>query len=65
MKDRCDKLDWPLLMEYDFRHDQNNPPLPIELKPEAKIRDYQECAIVTVIVSVVVTVMNCDSDVAL
>ena len=42
VKERCAELEWPLLEEYDFRHDLKNLPLPIELRPEAKIRDYQE-----------------------
>jgi DNA excision repair protein ERCC-3 len=42
VKARCNELDWPLLEEYDFRNDHASHELPIELKPETKIRDYQE-----------------------
>lgn len=42
VKARCNELDWPLLEEYDFRNDQESHKLPIELRPETKIRDYQE-----------------------
>ncbi|KAL8901774.1 MAG: hypothetical protein Q9207_005032 [Kuettlingeria erythrocarpa] len=35
-------LGYPVLEEYDFRNDQKNPNLDIDLKPIAKIRDYQE-----------------------
>ena len=42
VKERCHALDWPMLEEYDFKHDTTNPELPMELKPDAKIRDYQE-----------------------
>ena len=45
VKERCRELRWPLLEEYDFRNDTANPELPIELKPESKIRDYQEQAL--------------------
>ena len=42
VKARCNELDWPLLEEYDFRNDHASHELPIELRPETKIRDYQE-----------------------
>ena len=42
VKERCNELDWPLLEEYDFRNDHASHELPIELRPETKIRDYQE-----------------------
>jgi superfamily II DNA or RNA helicase len=45
VKARCREMRWPLLEEYDFRHDAANPDLPIELKPDSAIRDYQEQAL--------------------
>ncbi|KAL8656343.1 MAG: hypothetical protein Q9210_000333 [Variospora velana] len=39
---RCWALGYPVLQEYDFRNDESNPMLDIDLKPIAKIRDYQE-----------------------
>ncbi|RDL40925.1 p-loop containing nucleoside triphosphate hydrolase [Venustampulla echinocandica] len=39
---RCLELGLPVLEEYDFRNDQANPTLDIDLKPEAQIRHYQE-----------------------
>ena len=45
VKARCRQIRWPLLEEYDFRNDTENPELPIELKPDSKIRDYQEQAL--------------------
>lgn len=35
-------LDYPLLEEYDFRHDTMNEDLPISLRPLALLRPYQE-----------------------
>ncbi|CAM9204005.1 unnamed protein product, partial [Choristocarpus tenellus] len=35
-------MDFPLMEEYDFRHDTINPSLKIDLKPNTKIRAYQE-----------------------
>ncbi|KAG5180679.1 P-loop containing nucleoside triphosphate hydrolase protein [Tribonema minus] len=35
-------MDYPLMEEYDFRHDVTNPNLPMQLKPNTKIRQYQE-----------------------
>mmetsp|Transcript_15981 Transcript_15981/g.20475 ORF Transcript_15981/g.20475 Transcript_15981/m.20475 type:complete len:787 (+) Transcript_15981:176-2536(+) len=35
-------MDYPLMEEYDFRHDNHNPSLKIDLKPTTKIRIYQE-----------------------
>jgi DNA excision repair protein ERCC-3 len=45
VRERCKELKWPLLEEYDFRNDHSNPALPIELRPETKIRDYQQRAL--------------------
>lgn len=42
VKKRCVELDFPMLEEYDFRNDIENPDLPIDLKPTAKVRPYQE-----------------------
>ena len=44
VKDRCSalKLNYPLLEEYNFREDEDNPDLGIELKPHAQPRPYQE-----------------------
>ncbi|KAI4242895.1 MAG: hypothetical protein L6R40_003768 [Gallowayella cf. fulva] len=39
---RCLELNYPVLEEYDFKNDETNPPLNIDLKSIAKIRDYQE-----------------------
>jgi DNA excision repair protein ERCC-3 len=39
---RCLELGFPLLEEYDFRKDDVNPNLDIDLKPSAQIRSYQE-----------------------
>jgi len=35
-------LDYPLMEEYDFRNDKVNPDLPMDLKPQTRIRRYQE-----------------------
>ncbi len=39
---RCLELGYPVLEEYDFRNDEANPTLDIDLKPSAQIRSYQE-----------------------
>jgi DNA excision repair protein ERCC-3 len=39
---RCLELGLPILEEYDFRNDDVNANLEIDLKPSAQIRDYQE-----------------------
>ena len=39
---RCLHLKYPVLEEYDFRNDEANASLDIDLKPSAQIRDYQE-----------------------
>lgn len=39
---RCLELGLPVLEEYDFRNDQVNANLEIDLKPSAQIRSYQE-----------------------
>lgn len=39
---RCLELGLPVLEEYDFRNDDANATLDIDLKPAAQIRDYQE-----------------------
>ena len=41
MKQRC-LLTYPMLEEYDFRNDTVNADLNIELKPNIKLRPYQE-----------------------
>lgn len=41
-KKRCQEIDYPVLEEYDFRNDQRNPDLDIDLKPSTQIRPYQE-----------------------
>ena len=41
LQQRTMAMDYPLLAEYDFRNDHENPELPIALYPETKIRDYQ------------------------
>lgn len=42
VKKRCQEIDYPVLEEYDFRNDQRNPDLEIDLKPSTQIRPYQE-----------------------
>lgn len=42
VKQRCSRLEYPLLEEYDFRNDPRNPPLNIDLKPTTSLRPYQE-----------------------
>ncbi|RKO83920.1 helicase conserved C-terminal domain-containing protein, partial [Blyttiomyces helicus] len=42
VKRRCIEVDYPLMEEYDFRHDAVNPNLDIDLSPKTVIRDYQE-----------------------
>jgi len=42
VKKRCIELDYPVLEEYDFRNDNLNPNLDMDLKPSTLIRPYQE-----------------------
>ncbi|GAA6004367.1 hypothetical protein JCM10207_000688 [Rhodosporidiobolus poonsookiae] len=42
VKRRCLDLDYRMMEEYDFRHDEVNPTLEIDLKPSAALRPYQE-----------------------
>ena len=42
LQKRCVELDYPLLAEYDFRNDTQNPNLGIDLKPSTTLRPYQE-----------------------
>ncbi|EGV65247.1 DNA repair helicase RAD25 [Yamadazyma tenuis] len=42
IKKRCQEIEYPVLEEYDFRNDQRNPDLEIDLKPSTQIRPYQE-----------------------
>jgi len=44
VKQRClpDGLNYPMLEEYDFRNDSVNADLNVELKPNTKLRPYQE-----------------------
>ncbi|EEQ29048.1 DNA repair helicase RAD25 [Microsporum canis CBS 113480] len=42
VKARCQTMGCPALEEYDFRNDDINPTLDIDLKPIAQIRSYQE-----------------------
>ncbi|OJJ83173.1 TFIIH/NER complex ATPase/helicase subunit SSL2 [Aspergillus glaucus CBS 516.65] len=42
VKARCQAMGCPALEEYDFRNDEINPNLDIDLKPNARIRNYQE-----------------------
>lgn len=42
VKKRCQEIDYPVLEEYDFRNDDRNPDLDIDLKPSTQIRPYQE-----------------------
>lgn len=39
---RCLEIEYPVLEEYDFTNDANNPNLEIDLKPSTTIRSYQE-----------------------
>ena len=45
VKERCNEIDWPLLEEYDFRNDADASALPVELRPETRVRDYQQAAL--------------------
>ncbi|EGF80636.1 hypothetical protein BATDEDRAFT_33160 [Batrachochytrium dendrobatidis JAM81] len=42
VKKKCTELDYPLMEEYDFRKDDINEDLDIDLSPKTTIRDYQE-----------------------
>ncbi|KAL9060920.1 MAG: hypothetical protein Q9162_000364 [Coniocarpon cinnabarinum] len=42
VKERCLQIDLPVTEEYDFRNDARNANLDIDLRPVARIRDYQE-----------------------
>mmetsp|Transcript_15896 Transcript_15896/g.18475 ORF Transcript_15896/g.18475 Transcript_15896/m.18475 type:complete len:814 (+) Transcript_15896:287-2728(+) len=42
VKKQAIDLDYPLMEEYDFRNDKLNPNVPMDLKPHARIRRYQE-----------------------
>lgn len=42
VKKAATDMDYPLMEEYDFRHDTINPTLKIDLKPNTRIRNYQE-----------------------
>jgi len=42
VKKQAIELDYPLMEEYDFRNDTVNPNVPMDLKPHARIRRYQE-----------------------
>lgn len=42
VKKQAIDLDYPLMEEYDFRNDTVNPNVPMDLKPHARIRHYQE-----------------------
>ncbi|WPK25692.1 hypothetical protein PUMCH_003017 [Australozyma saopauloensis] len=42
VKRRCHEIEYPVLEEYDFRNDNLNANLDIDLKPSTQIRPYQE-----------------------
>jgi DNA excision repair protein ERCC-3 len=42
---RCLDIEYPVLEEYDFRRDEFNPNLEIDLKPGTQIRRYQEASL--------------------
>lgn len=42
LQKRTMEIEYPLLAEYDFRHDTLNPDINIDLKPNAVLRPYQE-----------------------
>jgi len=42
VKRKCTDLDYPLMEEYDFKHDELTPNLVMDLSPRTIIRDYQE-----------------------
>lgn len=44
VKQRClpGGLNYPMLEEYDFRNDTQNPDLSVDLKPHVSLRPYQE-----------------------
>ena len=44
LQKRTMEVEFPLLAEYDFRHDTINPDINIDLKPNAVLRPYQEKA---------------------
>ena len=46
-------IEYPVLEEYDFRHDARNPDLEIDLKPSTQIRPYQEKSLSKMFVMVV------------
>jgi DNA excision repair protein ERCC-3 len=45
LRKACERIGYPLTVEYDFRNDTMNPNLEIDLKPAAQIRPYQEQAL--------------------
>ena len=45
LQKRTMEVEFPLLAEYDFRHDTINPDINIDLKPNAVLRPYQEKAL--------------------
>ncbi|KAK7055312.1 P-loop containing nucleoside triphosphate hydrolase protein [Favolaschia claudopus] len=45
VKKRCSELDCPILEEYDFRNDNSNHSLYIDLRPDTVIRSYQETSL--------------------
>ena len=42
LQKRTMEVEFPLLAEYDFRHDTINPDINIDLKPNAVLRPYQD-----------------------
>lgn len=42
LQKRCIEIEHPLLAEYDFHNDENNPDINLDLKPTAILRPYQE-----------------------
>ncbi|KAJ1735910.1 DNA repair helicase RAD25 [Coemansia biformis] len=45
VRKRCNEIDYPMIEEYDFRNDKDNPDLDIDLKPITTVRSYQELSL--------------------
>ncbi|KAJ2796102.1 DNA repair helicase RAD25, partial [Coemansia helicoidea] len=45
VRKRCNEIDYPMIEEYDFRNDKDNPDFNIDLKPATTIRSYQEISL--------------------
>ena len=47
VKQRClpENLNYPMMEEYDFKNDAQNPTMPIDLKPTTGLRPYQNMSL--------------------